>query len=295
MAEPFVRSSALRRRRARVARLDFAAIEIVGGLLTPDMVAKVAAFDAGQQTKEGYAVPLGLDLRDEIARYYRIGEALWGRFQATGGENASASTRFVSDLLRQCFGFDTLAEQRWAPAGDREYPVGHMALGGRVPVVIAPAAPEASRRPGVDESLVVFGDGARRRSATLLAQEFLNASTAATWGIVCDGATLRILRDNVTMTRPAWVEANLAKIFTEGLFPDFSALWLLVHQSRFGAADRAGSDCALEHWRDRGKNEGVAAREHLRKGVTAALLELGQGFLENPRNEGCLRRSRPGD
>jgi hypothetical protein len=295
MAETNIRTSVLRRRRARLARLDFAAIEIVGALLTPDIVAKVAALEAGQQTKESYGIPLGLALRDEIARYYRIAEALWARFQASRNQHPGASALFVTDLLRQCFGFDTLAEQPWLHAGERDYPVGHVALGGRVPIVIAPATAEASRKSGLDESLSAFGDGTRRRSATLLAQEFLNASPAATWGIVCDGATLRILRDNVSMTRPAWVEANLAKIFTEGLFPDFSALWLLAHQSRFGAGSQSPSECALEHWRDRGKNEGVAARKNLQLGVKEALLELGQGFIENPKNEALRQALSSGD
>ena len=276
MAEKIIRSSAVRRRRARAARLDFAAIEIVGALLTPDMVARIAT-----ESRDGYGIPLGLDLRDEMARYYRMGEALWGRFAATRGQSAGASARFVVDLLKQCVGFDSLERRAELFVGERGYPVGHAALGGRVPVVIAPAGAEGNRRAGVDESLVEFGDGGRRRSATLLAQEFLNASPEASWGIACDGLTLRILRDNVSMTRPAWVSVNLEKIFTEGLFPDFSALWLLAHQSRFGSA----GGCSLEEWRERGRVEGVAAREHLRNGVTAALLELGQGFLENPGND----------
>jgi hypothetical protein len=29
----------------------------------------------------------GTKLRDEIARYYRIGEALWSRFEATRGQS----------------------------------------------------------------------------------------------------------------------------------------------------------------------------------------------------------------
>ena len=109
-----------------------------------------------------------------------------------------------------------------------------------MPIVIAPAPAEGARRSGVDESLSQFGDSSRRRSATLLLQEYLNASGDADWGLVSDGITLRLMRDNISLTRPAWIEANLSKIFSEGLFPDFSALWLLIHQSRFGQADACG-------------------------------------------------------
>ena len=42
------------RQSRRAARLDFAGLEIVGALLTPDIVARLAAFEANDQTVEGY-------------------------------------------------------------------------------------------------------------------------------------------------------------------------------------------------------------------------------------------------
>jgi hypothetical protein len=142
---------------------------------------------------------------------------------------------------------------------------------------------------------VQFADGARRRSATLLLQEYLNASDAALWGLASDGLSLRLMRDNISLTRPAWIEADLAKIFTDGLFPDFIALWLLIHQSRFGALDAAVTDCPLERWRERGRTDGVAARDKLRLGVESALEELGQGFIEHPDNTALRQALSAGD
>lgn len=274
------------RRRAATTRLDLAAIEIVGALLTPDVAARVAACAAPEQAEESYGIPDGLKLRDEIARYFRIGEALWNRFSAVSVATPEASTRFVTDLLQQCLGFATLRPAPPVRIADRVFPVGHAALDGRVPVVIAPAPPAGSRKAGVDESLQKFGDGARRRSATLLVQEYLNTADEALWGIAADGLVLRLLRDNLSMTRPAWIEVNLAKIFTEGLFPDFSVFWLLFHQTRFGRAGSLVSDCSLENWREQGKTDGEAARSHLRDGVESALVELGCGFLEHNDNQG---------
>lgn len=278
----------------RTPRLEFAALEIVGALLTPDMVARIAGFEAIDQDENSYGVPPGLKLRDEIARYFRVGEALWHSFAAIKDDQPAASERFMRDLLRQCFGFDQLHAQQTIRKGEREFPIRHGALDGRVPIVIAPAASEGARKPGVDESLPQFGDGNRRRSATLLLQEYLNAEEQSLWGLCTDGQTLRLLRDNVSLTRPAWIEANLAKIFSEGLFPDFSALWLLIHQSRFGAPEAASADCALERWRDTGRIEGVAARDRLRDGVEAALVELGQGFIEHPANHDLRQALRDG-
>lgn len=270
---------------SRHARLDFPAIEIVGALLTPDMVVRIAATDASKENTESYGIKPGLKLRDEIARFYRIGEALFARFQAARAQQPLAAKGFMLELLRECFGFDSLQHLPFLRLGEREFPVKHAALGGRVPVVIAPARLDKEHRPGIDESLPQFGDGSRRRTATLLLQEYLNAVPTALWGIVTDGLTLRLMRDNASLTRPAWIEANLEEIFAGGLFADFSALWLLIHHSRFGAIGAGVSDCALEQWRERGRSEGVTAREKLRDGFEAALKELGQGFIEHRDND----------
>ncbi len=284
------RNSSRLRQSRRSARLDFAGIEIIGALLTPDMVAKIATFEANDQTEESYGIEPGLKLRDEIARYYRIGEALWAKFSASRRQNVNASSQFVAELLKKCFGFDAVAPQPIVRLGAREFPVPYAAFDGHVPIVIAPASADGSRKAGVDESLAQFADGTRRRSATLLLQEYLNAQDSILWGLASDGLVLRLMRDNISLTRPAWIEFDIAKIFSDGLFFDFSALWLLIHQSRFGDPGKSPSDCALERWRDRGRVEGVAARDKLRQGVESALLELGQGFVENRAND-ALRQA----
>ena len=111
----------------RAARLDFAGLEIVGALLTPDIVTRLAAFEANDQSEESYEIPAGLKLRDEIARYYRIAEALWSRFESTRGQSVAASETFVLELLRQCFGFNSIEPQTITRLGEREFPIRHSA------------------------------------------------------------------------------------------------------------------------------------------------------------------------
>src|SRR5207237_149725 len=112
---------------------------------------------------------------------------------------------------------------------DRSFPIGHQALGGRVPIVSAPYGK-------LEDALPAFGDGNRKRSATQLLQEYLNAAGDALWGLACDGTRLRLCRDSAALTRPAYIEADLARIFDADapLIGDFVALWLTVHASRFG-------------------------------------------------------------
>lgn len=273
--------------------LEFDAIAIEGGLLPAEWLAKVAALEAPQQAGADYGVPKGLNLRDELGRYWRIAEAHWDEFTAArrGAQDLNAlSQRFVSRLLRDVFGV-----QDFVPATEpllqeeRVYPLSGLAVSGRLPVVIA----AADRR--LDERDRAFGDGGRQRSPFGLLQDFLNASDEALWGIASNGISLRLARDNASLTRPAWIEADLERIFTEQRFSDFSLLWLLIHVSRFGAPGQPPHHCALEAWREASKEEGVRAREALRIGVEQALLELGQGFLTEPSNEALHQRLAGGE
>ncbi|MGC4122845.1 MAG: hypothetical protein QM765_51390 [Myxococcales bacterium] len=233
-----------RKIKQREAQLAFEALTIEGGLLSPDWLARVAQLTAGDQAEADYRVPKGLNLRDEIGRYWRVAQAHWADFAAGASSKAAphvVAEKLVTALLREVFGFTSLAPSAEPQVVEgRQYPVGHFALGKRVPVVIAPAAG------GLDVAAPEFGDESRRRTAFGLCQEYLNAEPGSLWGLVCDGATLRILRDNASLTRPAWIEASLERIFTEERYSDFAALWLLVHETRFGRPDQPVSECALE-------------------------------------------------
>jgi hypothetical protein len=273
---------ARRKSKRAEAQLAFDALSIEGGLLSPEWLSKVAQLGAGQQTEPEYRIPKGLNLRDEIGRYWRIAQAHWADFEAarTSGADARATAdRFVVAILRDAFGFASLTSAAPIVLAERSYPIGHAALGTRVPVVVAPAGI------GIDTLAPEFGDENRRRSAFGLVQEYLNADEGALWGLVSDGVTLRIARDNASLTRPAWIEADLARIFAEQRFADFAALWLLVHETRFGESDQPVTECALERWREAGRAQGTVARERLRFGVEDALLALGQGFLAHPANQ----------
>jgi hypothetical protein len=294
------------RRATRGIEHGFESLSIEGGLLAPAWLARVAQLSADAQREADYRVPKGLQLRDEIGRYWRIAQAHWFEFTAgrSGkGDARALSERFVLGLLRDAFGFGTLVPIEpaalgaggWPPPATppapsaRPFPVAHAALSGRVPVVIAPAGS------GLDALSPAFGDGVRRRSAFGLAQEFLNERDGTLWGVVSDGLTLRLVRDNASLTRPAWIEADLARLFTEERYADFAALWLLAHESRFGRADQPVADCALEVWRNAGREQGTRAREQLRRGVEEAVAALGQGFVAHPQNAALRAALERGD
>ncbi len=273
--------ASLRKPRKRDAEMGFDAISIEGGLLAPEWLSRIAQARAPEQSESAYAIDEGLALRDDIARDWKKAHAQWTKFslgKSAGGDPKSLTESFVTTLLQKCFGFGTLERVAPVDVQGRVFPIGFAALGGRVPVVLAPADT------GVDTHAPAFGDGNRKRSAFGLVQECLNANDKCLWGLVSDGVTLRLVRDNASLTRPAWIEADLRRIFTEDRYSEFSALWLLLHETRFGRADALPSECPLEAWRNAGREEGTRARDQLRDGVEAALLAFGNGFISHPDN-----------
>ena len=278
-----------------VHQLAYTAIRIEGGLIPAEELTRLTTLqapDATQQTEAHYQIPKGLKLRDEIARNFKIAQNLWQDFQAqrqrTGVDAHSATVRdFLLPLLRQAMGYTDLAPAAAIQASNsahHSYQIGHAALGGRLPVVLA------GHDQPLDQAAERFGDTnldtgrTRRRSPYMLAQEALNVADRSLWAIVSNGLTLRILRDNPSLTRPAYVEVDLEALFTEELYADFTAFWLLAHASRFGLADAEPADCPWERWRSAGQAVGITARQHLRFQVEDALRSLGTGFLQHPAN-----------
>jgi hypothetical protein len=263
--------------------LQFDAITIEGGLLPAEWLVKVAALQAPHQAPADYGVPKGLNLRDELGRYWRIAEAHWKDFAAacvSAGDAHVLTQRFVAALLHEVFGVAAIAASVEPPTLDeRTYPLTALACDGRLPLVVT------AHNQRLEDRDRRFGEGGRQASAFGLLQDYLNATDTALWGIASNGLLLRLARNNASLTRPAWIEADLERIFTEQRFADFSLLWLLIHASRFGHGQQAPRECALDAWYAASQEQGTRAREQLRAGVEEALKTLGQGFLSEAAND----------
>ncbi len=264
----------------RAADIGLAAISVEGGLIAPEQLAVIAAATPDLKTAAEYGCPKGTSLRDEITRYFRIGQAHWQGYARIESPTVTQTAAFVKALLEEAFGFALTGPHTHA-RDDHRFRIAWEAKGGRVPIVVA--APIEGGE-AFTKSLPEFGDGAdgrsARRSPAILLQDWLNANPEFLWGLVFAGDRVRLMRDNASFTRPAYVEADIGAIFRDEMFADFTALWLLIHASRFGAEDAGPSDCALERWREAGQRAGTAARDRLRGNVEDALTALGQGFLD---------------
>ena len=281
-------------------QLAYRAIRIEGGLIPADELTRLTLLadpKGSEQTEGQYRIARGLKLRDEIARDFKIALNLWQDFQALRQRQDVRAhdvtvREWLLPLLRDVLHFHDSARCPAIENGGHQYAIGHAGNGGRVPLVFA-----GFDQP-MDAAAERFGETnpdtgkTRRRSPFMLAQEALNASDSSLWAIVSNGLTLRILRDNASLTRPAYVEVDLEALFNEELLADFSAFWLLAHATRFasasGAPDAPPTDCPWERWRAAGEQAGVNVRGKLRYQVAEALRALGTGFLSHPAN-GALR------
>lgn len=305
----------------RTIHREFDSLRIEGGIFPGEFLNSVRELKLKGQSSTDYNLHRTLKLRDEISRYWRIAKAEWEAFNEARqrqdiDRSVLAVERFLVPLLQQVFGFvDLEASEQPRYLGERLFPLTHQAsfalhqqadIGfaltsagtsvhsnqvrriAHVPLVLT--GPDFS----LDKSHLVFGDEQRRRSPQGLLQEFLNASGDVLWGIASNGLLLRILRDNPSMTRPAFLEVDLVRMFEDDLYSDFVALWLTLHASRFTTQDGKVSQCWLERWREQAVAEGERARSDLRAGVETALRALGTGFVAHPNNH-SLRDSLSGD
>lgn len=276
----------MKKLRKTQAVLNLPTLTLEGGLFLPDQLEKAALGSAQWQNDVDYGIPKGLKLKDEYSRAFQIACAQWKHFAAqqerVDVDAAELTQTFVFELLRDAFGYNHLQACSGITVDERQYPV--TLLAGSVPVVVAPHTMGLNDS---DTRFAIEGSGTRKKSAFMLAQDLLNASSAHLWGIACNGKTLRLLRDATTLARRSYLEIDLGDVLGGQRYAEFANIWRLLHASR-GAGEPA--ECIWEKWRVAGQEEGTRVREGLRLGVTDALLTLGEGFIQHPAND-ALRNS----
>ncbi|RTD84978.1 SAM-dependent DNA methyltransferase [Variovorax atrisoli] len=288
--------------RRHAAALNLPTLQLEGGLFLPDVLEKAALGLARLQTEADYRLPKGLKFKDEYSRAFQIASAQWRAFspllERTDVPAQHASASFITELLRDALAYPVVAASTGLTVGDRHYPITHLATGPAgtggapshaIPIVVAP------HTLGLDEPHPRFAvqhagggnSGSRKKSAFQLAQELLNASPDHHWALISNGKTLRLLRDAATLTRPSYLDIDLQDLLAGQRLAEFAYAWRLLHASRAGllpATDGSPAPLAWEAWREAGQEEGTRVRNGLRRGVTQALITLGQGFVQHPAN-----------
>ena len=135
--------------------------------------------------------------------------------------------------------------------------------------------------------------GASRTSPHSLVQELLNQSDEHLWGFLSNGRRLRVLRDNASLTRQAYVEFDLEAMMAGEVYADFALLWLLCHQSRVEAERPA--ECWLEKWSKAAQEQGTRGARPASRGVEAAIAALGGASCRIPSNVALRDKLRAGE
>lgn len=267
---------------------DFAAVRIEGAILPADLLQRVAA---GDPRLEG--------LRPED--YHLVGEKLneaanhaWGRllpaweaFRAEAERLPPGDDGLAFTLKRWLLPFwKTLEYGQLEPATpvqieDKAYPISHVRYSS--PIHLVSFRRDLDRRLDTPQGKLPSPHG--------MVQELLNRSQAHLWAFVSNGLKLRILRDNIRLTRQAYVEFDLQAIFDGRAYSDFSLLWRLCHESRVNA--ERPEQCWLERWSKVAQEQGLRALDQLRVGVEKAVESLGRGFLY-PSNADLVAKLRAG-
>jgi hypothetical protein len=184
----------------------FDALQVVGGLLPSSLLEQVAEGRASEQDGADYGLERGERLRDQIdAAWVRLKE-LWAEyvdFKERAGQSA-AGLHVGLRLLREVFGWSDLQPVHGYRQGEWLYPITHRAFGGAVPLILKgiPAT-------DLDQGMTAFGQDHRKRSPHGCLQECLNADDRAVWGLICCGDGLRLLHDNPSLVKPAYLAVDL--------------------------------------------------------------------------------------
>ncbi len=261
----------------------FSTIRTEGLLLPPDTLALAGGNDPSALPGLGpddYHLGPGESFSVAITRSWNYLLGRWAAFRealaALPASERTATTltreQWLLPLLRE-LGFGWLPPARAVEVGGAAYPVSH--LWGQVPFhLVGARVPVGERSAGVR--------GAAGMSPHSLVQQLLNRSPEHLWGVVSNGLQLRLLRDNASLVRQAFVEWDLEGLFEGEVYADFVVLWKTLHQSRFEGDRPEG--CWLEQWAKLASESGARALDELRSGVERAVVSLGQGFVSHPAN-----------
>lgn len=126
-------------------------------------------------------------------------------------------------------------------------------------------------------------------SAHAIVQEYLNLNEQL-YGLVTNGRVIRLLRNSSRLIKLSYLEFDLDRIFTDGLFSDFAILYRLLHATRLPHSDESANESWIERYHQDSLESGARIREGLSQAVETAIRDFANGFLKHPENA-ALRES----
>jgi len=263
----------------------YPSIRIEGAILSPDILEKLE--DILGQRPVDFGLEPSVKIKDEIARAWADAQDYWRIFNRkleTLKKESPATTEtrnlWVVPLLG-LLGFQLEYEAKSIELNSKLYPISHRITnrgGAAIQIIGSNESYGLDRKPE---------KAALRMSAHAMLQEYLNL-TEQLYGIVTNGRVLRLLRDSSRLVKLTYLEFDLDRIFTDGLFADFAVLYRLLHVTRLPASCEAPEESLIEKYHQDSLDSGARIREGLSSAVEKTILSFANGFLANPENAALL-------
>jgi hypothetical protein len=266
--------------------MNYPSIRIEGAILSPDILEGLHDDNIGQRPAD-FGLDSGIKVKDEIARAWADGQDYWRIFQRKLDtlkidSPATTETRNLWMVpLMGLLGYQLEYQPKAAELNGKTYAISHRVVNrAHTPLHIIGCREPA----GLDKKPERTHIGTPRMSAHGLVQEYLNLHDEL-YGIVTNGRVLRLLRDSSRLIKLTYLEFDLDRIFTDGLFADFAVLYRLLHATRLPANQDSATESLLERYHQDSLDSGARIRDGLSKAVEQAIKDFANGFLTHPHND----------
>jgi type I restriction-modification system DNA methylase subunit len=262
--------------------MNFPSIDIQGSILSNDLLAKIrgeqASFQSGKDFNSDFT---NAKLKDDISLAWQEAKGQWAIYKSKlarlkEGENGTTETRnfWISPLLTN-LSYNLTFNRQAEELNGKLFPIGYRDSSlDNYPLYVGGYHESLDKRPENKQLRV---------SPHAMLQEYLNYSEHL-YGIVTNGKQLRLLRDASRITRLSYVEFNLEKMMEEDLYSDFVIFYRLLHASRMPKRIDGGAESIIEKYHQEGLEAGSTIRNKLGDAVKGAILNLANGFINDPNN-----------
>ena len=263
--------------------MNYPSIRIEGAIFSPDILERIEDSPGQRPADFGFDATV-VKVKDEIARAWADAQDYWRIFQRrleTLKPESPGTTetrqQWIVPLLG-LLGYQLEYQAKGVELNGKNYPISHRAINrGDTPVHII-----GYREPaGLDRKP---DRAAFRMSAHAMIQEYLNLQEEL-YALVTNGRMLRLLRDSSRLVKLSYLEFDLDRIFTDGLFADFALLFRLLHASRLPASIETSAESLIERYHQDSLDSGARIRDGLSRAVEQAIHDFANGFLSHPENE----------
>lgn len=250
--------------------MDYTSIHIYGHLLSDDILHSV---ERDQNLTGNREQDYSIDISTSAAIDY-VWSSLrndWRFYKERSGVNDPYGTRRARDLMERLFqslDYGLVKQTANVEVGGKGFEISHLCpdLSSMPFIVVGENVVDDSAIDTLDKcSLDYRAKGSRRKKsphATML--EYLNA-TENVYGIISNGATIRLLRNSGQLVKLTYIEFDLRRMLEEDKYTEFCLMFRLLHASRF----RANGDepCVMERW----FNMSIESGNRIRSGLSLAV------------------------